>query len=96
MGLFVFNKDVIPNLRGYKDYTGFIEDFSGRTLMSTQSSSLQQLEHALRIAARVVVFYGETYIPIFNRLHDEVEKLKLNQDKENLAVLLAKQYTNME
>lgn len=58
--------------------------------------SLEVLERALKIAARIVVLYGETYLPIFNRLHEEVEKMKAMQCKKDLALLLSKSYADME
>lgn len=63
--------------------------------MSNQPS-LEQLEHGLKIAARIVVLYGEAYIPVFTRMHEEVEKAKANQSKESLALRLAKEYAEKE
>jgi len=58
--------------------------------------SLEALEKALKIAARITVMHGQTYLPIFKRLHDEAEKMRDGQNKENLALHLAKQYVDME
>lgn len=64
--------------------------------MIAHQVQLRDLEKALKIAARVVVMYGEVYLPVFNRLHSEVEKMKAVQDKESLAIQLAKEYADME
>lgn len=43
------------------------------------------IEHALKIAAAVVTKYGELYLPIFERLLIEAEKLKKHSNLKNLA-----------
>lgn len=54
-----------------------------------------ELEHALKIAARVVVLYGDAYLPVFNRMHREVENRKAAKEKENLAHQLARKYADI-
>lgn len=54
-----------------------------------------ELEHALKIAARVVVLYGDAYLPVFNRMHREFEVRKNAKEKENLAHQLARQYADI-
>ena len=54
--------------------------------------SVEQLEYAVKIAARVVSLYGETYLPIFNRLHAELMKAKENEVQKSLALQLALKY----
>lgn len=56
----------------------------------------EELERGLKIAARVVSLYGEPYLPVFNRLLKEVEKLKDRQEKESIAIKLAKTYAALE
>jgi hypothetical protein len=68
----------------------------GEKMADYNQPSLEQLEKALKIAARVVVLYGEAYISTFNRLHEEAERMKADQSKENLAILLVKKYADME
>lgn len=65
-------------------------------MTTSQTFTLEELEKGLKIAARIAVLYGETYLPIFTRLHDEVEKMKANQSKGNLAFMLVKKYADME
>lgn len=63
--------------------------------MSNQPS-LEQLEEGLKISARIVAQYGKEYLPVFKRLHQEVEKMKADQSKEDLAIQLAKEYAEKE
>ncbi|MBE7172358.1 MAG: hypothetical protein INR73_17355 [Williamsia sp.] len=53
------------------------------------------LNRAIKIAARVVVLYGDVYLPIFNRLHIELMKLKEKKEAENLAFQLVKAYADI-
>jgi hypothetical protein len=56
----------------------------------------EQLRRALKIAARVVVLYGDAYVPLFERLRQEVMKLDEEKKTESLAIQLAKQYADLE
>jgi bacterioferritin (cytochrome b1) len=58
--------------------------------------SIEELEHAFKIAARVVALYGETYLPIFNRLHEEVLMAKGKQNQKSLAMQLALSYSEIK
>lgn len=57
---------------------------------------VNELERAIKIAARVVVLHGEVYLPLFNRLHKELMKEKEKQETESLAFRLAKSYADLE
>jgi hypothetical protein len=56
----------------------------------------EELQRAVKIAARIVAMYGDPYLPIFNRLHDELMKRKESSDAKAVALNLAKQYAEME
>ena len=58
--------------------------------------SLEDLTRAVKIAARVVVLYGDVYLPIFNRLHSELEKAKENLGAKEAAIQLARKYAETE
>lgn len=58
--------------------------------------SLDDLTRAVKIAARVVVLYGDVYLPIFNRLHSELEKAKENLGAKESAIQLARKYAETE
>lgn len=62
----------------------------------TSRPTLSELENVLKIAAKAVVLYGQIYLPIFDRLRGEVENMKAEHTKENLAILLAKKYAETE
>ncbi len=54
--------------------------------------SIEELEDALKIAAKVVALYGETYLPIFKRLHDELLKAQEGEKTKRLALEMALGY----
>jgi hypothetical protein len=58
----------------------------------TSQTSIQELEHALKIAAKVVAMYGEVYLPIFSRLQNELVKAKEADKMKTLALELALSY----
>lgn len=47
------------------------------------------LEEAYRIMARIVRDYGEKYLPIFKRLHEEREIRKAKQELKDIALQIA-------
>lgn len=54
-----------------------------------------EIENALKIAAKVVALYGDTYLPTFQRLHDEFLKVKEHEQKKMLALKLAESYAEL-
>ncbi|HVX00845.1 MAG TPA: hypothetical protein VHA52_10485 [Candidatus Babeliaceae bacterium] len=58
--------------------------------------SVTDLERALKILARVVSLYGETYLPLFNRLYDDLLKAKEADKMKALALQLALRYSETE
>jgi hypothetical protein len=49
----------------------------------------EQLMKCYHLAASIVSLYGDAYLPIFKRLHDEVEKIKCNENIKTLALTVA-------
>jgi hypothetical protein len=58
----------------------------------TALPSLEKLEHAYQIAAKVVSLYGDAYLPIFERLHLDLEDQKKNRDLKRIALDTASAY----
>lgn len=48
-----------------------------------------QLMNYYHLAARIVSLYGDAYLPVFKRLHDEVEKIKCDENIKTLALTVA-------
>jgi len=69
----------------------------GRKYIFTNSTdryfSIEELEHAKKIAARVVTLYGDTYLPIFQRVLDEINKAKQAETIKQLALKEALSYS---
>ena len=55
-------------------------------------ATVQEIEHAMKILAKVVSMYGETYLPIFKRLHTEFLKAQEANETKALAIEIAKGY----
>jgi hypothetical protein len=49
----------------------------------------EQLLKCYHIAARIVSLYGDAYLPVFKRLHKEVEMRKANDELMTVALNLA-------
>jgi hypothetical protein len=50
------------------------------------SLTLEELERCYIIAARVVAEFGDTYLPLFERMHREVEMAKKASELKRLAL----------
>lgn len=48
-----------------------------------------KLNIAYAQSAKLVQLYGETYLPIFKRLHDEIERLKAKRSLQEKALQIA-------
>lgn len=46
----------------------------------------QRLEKAYQIMARIVCDHGDVALPIFQRLHEEREKIQSNKSLKNIAL----------
>jgi len=51
--------------------------------------TLNDITDAYEVIARITTIYGAKYLPIFKRLHDEVSKLKSEQELLNKAKKIA-------
>lgn len=54
-----------------------------------QKVTLQQLREGYKITAKIVSTYGDKYLPIFKRLHDEMEKRMAEETLKNIALQVA-------
>jgi hypothetical protein len=54
----------------------------------------KQLLEAYRIAAEIVSRYGDAYLPVFERLHMEVQKLNATSDLKSIALIMASSNIN--
>jgi hypothetical protein len=78
-------------------YSGFRHIFNFEAqLMNPDISNQETLEKAIKIAAKVSVNFGKIYLPVFNRLYEELEKMKGCRNEETLALMLAKSYADPE
>ena len=58
-------------------------------MKSEATITLTQLQTAYKIAAKVVTQYGDVYMPIFKRLHEEVDKRMAEEKLKNIALQVA-------
>lgn len=49
----------------------------------------ENIEQAYIIMAHIIQKYGDKYLPIFKRIHQERELRKANQDLRNIALRIA-------
>lgn len=49
----------------------------------------EAVHEAYKIMARIVRDYGEKYLPVFKRLHEEHEERKAKRDLTNIALKIA-------
>jgi len=55
-------------------------------------ATVQEIEHAMKIAAKVVAMYGDAYFPTFDRLFQEFKKAKGQESKRAQALRMAMEY----
>jgi len=58
--------------------------------------TVEELHRSYRNAAMIVSRYGDAYLPIFKRLHSEVEKLKAQDEIKSLALSVASGITGID
>jgi hypothetical protein len=63
--------------------------------IASRKVSIEELERMLKVAADVVALHGETYLPIFKRLHDELLKAREAEKIKKLAMEIALQYATL-
>lgn len=59
----------------------------------TSQLSIHELEHALKIAAKVVAMYGDVYLPIFSRVQNDLTKAMETDKMKTLALQMANSYS---
>ena len=60
-----------------------------RFLFTEQDMTPERLEETYRIVAKMVKVGGKVYLPIFERLHSEIQSLKENQSMLDYALKVA-------
>lgn len=58
-------------------------------MSDTNSITDEQIETAYIIIAKIIRDYGDRYIPIFKRVHDERERRKADMRLKNIALQVA-------
>lgn len=58
------------------------------TTLKTETTN-EQLREGYRIAAEVVALYGDAYLPLFQRLHGEIQKLSDTAELKSIALQIA-------
>ncbi len=51
--------------------------------------TFEEIHKLYRVAARVVAMYGDAYLPVFSRLHTEVEKINTLENIKSVALEMA-------
>lgn len=64
--------------------------------MVDQNLTPEQIRKVYKIAAEVVRLYGDTYLPVFERIHEEVEKINQKQSMKTLALSVASANSDLE
>lgn len=63
--------------------------FLQRGMMQQRTVSDEDVEKAYKIMATIVRNHGDKYLPVFKRLHDEMETRKAKRDLKNIALQIA-------
>ncbi|MBL3591682.1 MAG: hypothetical protein JMN24_18160 [gamma proteobacterium endosymbiont of Lamellibrachia anaximandri] len=53
--------------------------------LSKEDITLDDIINAYEVVARIVTIYGDIYLPIFERLHREIEEHKMKNKMLNIA-----------
>lgn len=59
---------------------------------SSEKITVEDLLHATKIAAKVISLYGDVYLPIFKRLHTELEKAQQQEAEKEKWMRLVNSY----
>jgi hypothetical protein len=49
-------------------------------------NSLEKIKIAYRASAKIVALYGDRYLPLFERMHEELKKVEAAFDLKTLAI----------
>lgn len=58
--------------------------------------TVQEIERVLKLAAKVVALYGETYLPTFQRVYRELQQAKEKENNKALALKHAIEYAQSQ
>lgn len=56
--------------------------------------TVEELQASYRSAAKIVARYGDAYLPVFKRLHEEVQKLERASEIKTIALSVASAINN--
>ncbi len=59
-------------------------------MSKSETCPMEKLEQAYSLMAVVIRDYGVKYLPIFKRLHEEMEAVKARRDLQSIALQIAK------
>lgn len=51
--------------------------------------TVNEIQAAYKIAAKIVAMYGDAYLPVFKRLHSEIEKINQAKSIKSIALEIA-------
>jgi lactam utilization protein B len=54
-----------------------------------QKVTVKRVENSVRVLAKVVCIHGDKYLPLFERIHSELEQLKKKESMMELARKIA-------
>lgn len=57
--------------------------------MSNKIFTYEEVKKIHAIAAKIVAKHGDTYLPLFIRVHEELEKSRLQNDMKAIALKIA-------
>lgn len=60
-----------------------------KSVIGFEGVSDDEIEECYSIIAKIIRDHGDTYLPIFKRVHEEREKRKTMQDLKSIALRVA-------
>lgn len=60
-----------------------------RNILRREDVTLYLLKDVQKISAEIVKQHGDLYLPVFIRIHEEIEKRKNNQSYKQIALQIA-------
>ena len=62
------------------------------TQLTSEQLTLERLENAYKISAKLVALYGDIFLPFFERFHDEMALFKKREYTRSIAIDISQQY----
>ena len=60
-----------------------------KTLQPANRHDRDQIKAAYQTAAKIVALYGDRYMPVFERMHEELQKAEAAFDLKTLALTVS-------